>query len=411
MKNIVIFGLQFDPNLGDRVIGHCASFLVQKALSDLKINKSVEIKEVDMLGRNRIQEQSTLQRSNPHLKDCIKSFLPKTLIDAINTRRNTLSDKNNAPKTIKRTEYVVESALDNNTCAIIIAGGGLIKYKAQQFYLLIDVITRLADQHSIPVMLNAVGVEGFDASSRQCLILKKALNRTCVKTITTRDDITLLDGKYIDSEIIHTRRVPDPAFWVDEIYKPTTNQTPAIGLSVARSNIFIEHGIKVTGSDLQQFWVGVTKELDCQGFRWKFFCNGTFEDFEFLRQLVLDKYPTRKFEEVALDRATNPQMLVDQICSFSSILSVRLHAAIISYAYRIPVVQLVWNDKQVLFGKSIGYEERFVTHDKFDTHRIVKILLEANSKRYEKYSEKDNREKTYDELLSFIKKYVVEVCQ
>ena len=48
MKNIIIFGLQFESNLGDQVIGHCTSYLVKKALAELNIQDDVQVKDVDM---------------------------------------------------------------------------------------------------------------------------------------------------------------------------------------------------------------------------------------------------------------------------------------------------------------------------------------------------------------------------
>lgn len=407
MKNIIIFGLQYESNLGDQVIGNCTRYLVDKALCELDIRDHVEIREVDMLGRITFQTPPSQIHKNSKFKNVVKTLLPPPIVKAVNARRNAISDKRNVPLTIFRTKHIVENAIDNNTSAIIIAGGGLIKYKAQEFYLLIDVITECAQKHSIPVMLNAVGVEGYDTSSLPCQQLKKALNRPCVKVVTTRDNIALLDDKYIVSDGIRTRRVPDPALWVDEIFKPTAIQNHCIGLSVARSNIFVEHGIEVSGKDLCRLWKEITDELDKMDIRWKYFCNGTFSDFEFLKTLIKESYADRKYEEIVLDRAVDPKMLVDQINSFSTILSVRLHAAIISYAYKIPVVQLVWNEKQILFGKSIGYEDRFITNNNFNAKYIVSKLIEANIIGYNNYEEKKNRISTYSELLSFISKYSV----
>ena len=407
MKNIIIFGLQYESNLGDQVIGNCTRYLVDKALYELRIRDNVEIREVDMLGRTSFQIPPSQTRKKSKLKNFVKTFLPSSIVDAVNAKRNAFSDKQNVPSIIVRTKNIVEMAIDDNTSAIIIAGGGLIKYKAQEFYLLIDVITESAKNHSIPVMLNAVGVEGYDSSSISCQRLKNALNRSCVKVITTRDDIALLNEKYIAKDNIRTRRVPDPALWVDEIYKPSTIQNQCVGLSVARSNIFVEHGIKTSGKDLSQLWKEITDELDRIDVSWKFFCNGTYADYEFLKTLINEYYANRKIEDIALLRAVDPRMLVDQINSFSTILSVRLHAAIISYAYKIPVVQLVWNEKQILFGKSIGYEDRFITNNNFNAKYIVSKLLEANNIGYINYEEKDNRENTYSELLSFISKYFI----
>ena len=54
------------------------------------------------------------------------------------------------------------------------AGGGLIKFKRENFWQYVPEIIDVAQEQDIPVFLNAVGVEGFDGSDERCLKLKGA---------------------------------------------------------------------------------------------------------------------------------------------------------------------------------------------------------------------------------------------
>ena len=85
---------------------------------------------------------------------------------------------------------------------LIFVGGGLIKFKQQNFHYIITDIIKVAQDLKIPVVFNSVGVEGYDLQDVNCQMLKHAINSKCVKAISTRDDFDLLKNSYIENNKI-----------------------------------------------------------------------------------------------------------------------------------------------------------------------------------------------------------------
>ena len=83
---------------------------------------------------------------------------------------------------------------------IIFAGGGLIKYKREDFYQFVPEIIEVAEREDIPVYINATGVEGYEETDERCKKLKRAVNSECVKGITVRDDFKTFKQYYVESK-------------------------------------------------------------------------------------------------------------------------------------------------------------------------------------------------------------------
>ena len=52
-------------------------------------------------------------------------------------------------------------------------------------------------------------------------------------------------------------------------------------------------------------------------------------------------------------------------------------AAVIAYSYNVPAVELVWNNKQLMFGQAIGFPERFVPAGGSDVRHLVDLMERA----------------------------------
>ena len=101
-----------------------------------------------------------------------------------------------------------------NVDLIVFCGGGLIIFQRQEFPYYLNDITSVADQLGIPVAFSATGVEGYDPKDIRCRILKTAVNRECVKFISTRDDYDTLINCYSENPNTIRKKSCDPAFWV-----------------------------------------------------------------------------------------------------------------------------------------------------------------------------------------------------
>ncbi len=264
---------------------------------------------------------------------------------------------------------------------IIFAGGGLIKYRQEQFYRYVPPILECASQYGIPVYFNCVGVEGYDAADERCLALAKALSLDCVKAVTVRDDRQTLQSGYLKNDRIFTASAIDPAVFSPQVYGIQRNSQPdMIGLGVVRYRIFEDYGLPHVTREFQlELWQGIIKELEARGYRWKLYVNGLRSDYDFAVEIL--QYLGREAEADILlaPRPVESRELVALTASFAGIIACRMHANIIAYALGIASVGLVWNEKMVFWGERIGCPERFLTQEQFQPQQIVQCLMDSMS--------------------------------
>lgn len=192
MKKIALVGLIYDTNLGDPAIYESTKKIVTDYID-------CEINCIDLYGRTgfRFKKDSFFNRTFSKIRNRICS---------------------QEKRIIKNLKKEIDITLNNSIDAVVFVGGGLIKYKNQFISKPIELIIEKCNKLNIPVMLSAVGVEGYDLSD-DCQELKRYINYPCVKFITTRDDIMTLKDKYLDRNI-ECYKVADPAIIISEIYEP-----------------------------------------------------------------------------------------------------------------------------------------------------------------------------------------------
>lgn len=263
---------------------------------------------------------------------------------------------------------------------IVLVGGGLIKYKYQEFFLYLTALIDVAEEKNIPLIINAAGVEGYDENDARCQLLKDSLNRSIVKSITTRDDIETLNNKYIEPGAgVHTDKVADPAVYCNEIYQIEKNKSDVFGIGLVRGGIFLDNEREFGPDNVVDFYAELITEMETRGLKYQLFTNGASADIE-LVPAIERKLNNRKLDVIA---PSEDKALIETISTFTTVIAARLHANIISYALNVPSVGLVWNDKLTLFGEDIGYPERFFEYNEFDVKRIVDAAVLANEQGYE----------------------------
>ncbi len=254
---------------------------------------------------------------------------------------------------------------------VIFAGGGLIKFRQEEFYTHFAQIIAEADRHGVPVFINSVGVEGYDGEDECCLMLKEHINMDCVKGISVRDDIDLLKEKYITRHGLRVRGVFDPAVCAGEVYGAKGGNGNVIGLNVARGKLFPDYGNpQIDEEYMLDFWCGVAGLLEEKGQSWRVFTNGAGGDERFA-----DKLMERLGHGEKLPTPMSAEELVNNISSFSGIIAVRMHACITSYSLGIPCVSLVWNDKLRIWGDKIGSPASFIKPDDIKPDVVVEQLF------------------------------------
>ena len=288
--------------------------------------------------------------------------------------------------------------------AIIFAGGGLIKFRQENLYRQVSEIIMEAQRHCIPVFLNSVGVEGYDAKDERCLLLQEALNQPCVKMISVRDDIETLKNNYIKNARIRMKEVFDPAIWTAQtfhIQKKKNTGRKCIGLGVARENLFVDYGNpEINGACLIQLWKEIVFLLEQRGYEWVIFTNGLDQDEQFAKR-VLEEIGHGTKEQAPV----NAMELVQQIAHLDGMIACRMHSNIIAYALEIPSVGLVWNSKMNFFGEKTGYEERYIQSDNLHAENIVNTLEQTINSETHGPSYKQKK-CVYQEMKMFVRKYV-----
>lgn len=352
-------------NLGDAVIRECACFLLRRIFADAGID---DVK-IEMLN---IGEQPP--ETVPYVRSQTQARILRRLKDYAPILQSRLAWRWSA----HRRDFVARECCKlKGADAIVFAGGGIIKFLRQKFHRYIDEITAWANWHRVPVLFNAVGVEGFDGIDIRCRVLKNALNRRCVKMVTTRDDEATLREKYITGGRACVRRVADPALWTPEAFGISAHGAPdrVVGLNVIRPEIFGEYLYPVEAAELADLYAGLIRRLTAAGRRVELFSNGGVRDGAFIDTLLAAHPELGTI--VSVFRPRTAEDLVGCIAGYERVLAVRLHAAIVATALKVPNVSLVWNDKQRFFGEAVRMSENFLGREDFTVDAISHRLLAA----------------------------------
>ena len=374
------------PNYGDMIIHDTARYLVERILAE-RGETDVQLVDVsiDSFRWRQSGVQHQAEKSLPLIRKC-NALLQK----ALSSRRlyrlfpgfveNQLCRQWRMKPSYKYYAQHERPKL-KEADLILFCGGGLIKFHQQNFHYYLDDITRLAQETGADVVFNAVGVEGYSARNPECILLKKAINRPCVKMITCRDDYASLVRDYKVNPDVITKPSCDPAFWAAETYQASWEgrQSGVIGLNVIRPNIFKEYMYRINGAEFYQLYHDLAQKIVSLGYRAEFFCNGTPQDKRFIEQLYQKHPDLQDMRDVSVFEPENATALVHRIAQYERFMAVRLHASIVGTVMGIPNVSLVWNKKQPLFGEQVGLPENYLLKADFNADTICERLFAARS--------------------------------
>ncbi|WP_289225387.1 polysaccharide pyruvyl transferase family protein [Bacteroides acidifaciens] len=288
---------------------------------------------------------------------------------------------------------------------VVVVGGGIVKWTYQFFYAELTALLNAAESLNVPVVFNAVGVEGYSDSDFKCRMLKQAMQLPALIHVSTRDDLETLAGKYYDGNPRRPLlRVSDPAVWVSEAYGIKKKESRKIGVGVVRGGIFNDNAIDFGPVELLTLYKDVIRTLAADGCDVEVFTNGLPADNDFAEQvcasLVEDGVSVcRRYPE-------NTHELVDIISGYMAIVAARLHACIIAYSLDVPAVGLVWNDKLPLFGRNILAEDNFIKHDDFSAAKIVGQLYKAAAAGYDQAVKSEFRQTIIEDIMEIDRKTI-----
>lgn len=289
--------------------------------------------------------------------------------------------------------------------AVIFAGGGLIKYKRENFHRYIPDIIEVTEKYNIPVYFNCVGVEDYDEADERCLRLKHSVNQTCVKGITVRDDFEILAEKYLESEKEWLDKTLDPAAFASEVYQYKGKKgARKIGLGISQDHLFRDYGSPfITRAFQLDFWKGIIDGLQREGYEWEIFTNGWEEDNKFALE-ILEYAGIEEIGRHLVCRPVEGRELAGIISGYAGVIAVRLHANIIAFSMGVPSIGLVWNEKMLRWGEASGYPERFIKAEEIGVERVLNALKSALEEGCRECTPEE-RARILIPLTAFLRKY------
>jgi glycerophosphoryl diester phosphodiesterase len=314
-----------------------------------------------------------------------------------------------AMRSLKRTDYTIlhynlasgEKYPVRFADCIIFDGGGILKYDYENFHTRITSVLKIAEKYEIPVMFNAVGLGRIKEDDPDWQALRDAMNFSCIKMITCRDDCDKLNSKYLQGEL---KGIPvfDTAIWAPKVYglKPARRKGKPIGLGIARDMLFVDNGIPEIDRDfLLSFWCGLAKELEDRGYEWVIYTNGLYDDEAFADDVLAAIGHGRK-----ADRPLSGRELAETVRECSGIIACRMHSNILAWALKVPSVGFVWNEKVEQWGARIHHPERFLDPGSMTPKAAADALVRAmkGTTRGPSYFDRARVEK---HLRSFIEEY------
>ena len=393
MKRIAVVGLYSIPNMGDLILCEATQYLIKTIRDD------VEIVPVDVCPRYK-KDYHGLEYVKYRISRKMKTMAEKKYKYEDNSIERYRFEYN--MWRIRLYRYYKKKLSDVD--AIMFAGGGFLKFRTQGLNYYVEMIIKIAELKNIPVMMNGVGIEGYDETDIRCQKLKKAINSDVVKVITTRDDIDILKEHYIENPRILISRVGDPALWTPECYNiQRAEKRERLGINIIRGKVFQDYGNKSSYEELKRFYKDLIIELDRQGEKWILFSNGMKGDQQFGREVLQEL--GKKVSENLLPAPKTSRDLLEMIRSFSAIFGARLHACITAYSMDVPVVGFIWNEKTRIFARVIKKSSNFFEESDMDVKKICKKLLEARHEQYET----EIREEMKALTVKYMKQFLQEI--
>lgn len=344
-----VIGLYYASNLGDAVICDCVVGWLKRRYPGAQIDL-IDIENKKGFPVQKTVSRITLEKRKWNLRR--DYWLTKYGITDRIYYWNALdiSQRRNFYKKVAEYGY----------SAVVFAGGQIF-----MDWLSLDVAGFLEEFEKMgtPVFFNACGT-GMSVSGKIQRSLAKYLQSKVVCLISSRDNTQEIETKYLEGKK-EVRATYDPALWTKETYSIKKENSKVVGLGVMYTERFSRH-------KLIRFWLDVIHTLDKRQIQWKIFCNGDIEDYEFGR-CILNRLGMNTSEKI-YRCAKAPRELVEQIASFGSIISFRLHSHIISASLGIPAVAIMWDEKLKFFYENIGCPERCRTIN--DSGEVIGEVLQ-----------------------------------
>ncbi len=383
MKKIVIVGLMQDTNFGESIYPKTLEYLISR-----ETGEQYEYVEMDLYGRTTCCEDNNTLVKTDRLKYSVDvnaftrfhirtiRFCGRKLNRRMEAKHQEWKCNPNQQKRLRK--YYTETM--QGASMILFAGGGIIECSTNHdYYHHIDLVTEIADKMEIPVCFNGVGMVidpnhmfGWD-------VMKKALNRKCVKYMSCRDGQEWLNQNVFDGKDFVVT-VPCSAILSKDGFQVAHNeQSNVIGIGVIRGNIFSSYEKAFSEEQLLELYSGIFRALKKRGYDCRFFTNGYSKDILFAQKLM------EQLKEYApeFDVPENAEDLIKLIAGYQAIITARLHSCIVAYSLGVPITAITWTKKVLDFMELIGEKESAVPLEKLNVEYMIKMFDETLHKDFD----------------------------
>jgi polysaccharide pyruvyl transferase WcaK-like protein len=329
MKRIAVCGEINSTNLGDQAIHACLLHLLKR------IDPEVETISLDLSGRLELdtagsQLQLPMGMGNK-LAHAVKQYIRLQRLYAGPWKRD------------------LESAQ-----ALVIGGGQLLMDDGLNFPLKVAGAAAVGHRLGLPVHFSACGA-GKSWSGVGRKLFARALSQSA--SVTLRDHLSarrmqqLLPG-------LQLRVTFDPAIWAADVYPTAPHHSTAdfIGLGVMHNDAFNARSTRdrFRPQEWMQLWLDLLGALLSTNKPVLLFTTGSVQDQQFAASLFAQA-EKRGMPRVELASwPTNVSTLVRTLQRCSVVVAARLHAAVLTNAYGISTIGMIWDEKVRAYYEETG---------------------------------------------------------
>lgn len=339
MKRIVIIGELKSPNLGDSVICNVSESLIRKFHNDSTIS---------------LIDISIAKRPNTWLFCKIEHYVRNKIVIIYKLYLYIFS-------------YLYFWKHIPCHSIVVLAGGALI----QNFFAesLVSIL-RICRKKKCKIIFFSLGIGPLTHIYKRMIEEEILINQNRI-SISLRDHLDYFD------ERVKVCRHPDIAICSNIVYQCRYFSKGTVGIGIIDVELYnVNNPVNIVTED--EYFNGLMKIINIlheKDFRVELFCNGDFSDYAAAERFL----SFSKFKNVNLrQRPTIAEDLVSIISSYQYVIASRLHAIIISYAYKIHCFGLSWDSKVDEFFSFINMKKNCLHLDQImniDAQGLIDTLL------------------------------------
>lgn len=331
------FGLRFSPNVGDGIISECLEHGLRTIEPDLRF-RPVDISGRTAFGERTVPARRLVMSALDRLPQAVRHVVVRGRLDALLRRVGPSWD--NAAK-----------AAD----VVVVGGGQILADRDLNFPKKIARVFEATARSGSPVAIHAAGAASDWSREGEKLFSTWRTARLVHVSFRDAASLSVWRERFADGDGPDACISRDPGLLAQACYGMRAADPDApYGLGICDPGVLRYHG---TGDDVPgvKTFAETAQAIASRGRSVLLFCNGAMED---RRALDATFEATRGSAHAhAITRAEPPRTPADLAGIVESVRAVaahRLHACIVAYAAKRPVVGLAWDPKLDAFLDSIG---------------------------------------------------------